>query len=244
MNHRENMLAVLNYQAYDNMPVVHFGYWRQTLQKWANEGHITQQEATCWKDGNVFDEILQKNFDLFKEIIDTVGILWYETTKYILECSVQPDYAHYWEDICFKNGPLVIPSVFDELVGIHYAKINNLLKEHDIHIVSVDCDGYIDHLLPTWLKNGVNTMFPIEVGTWNADIKPWREQYGKELRGVGGMNKNVFAGDYADIDKEIDRLKPLMSLGGYIPCPDHRIPPDAKFESVQYYCEQLRKIIL
>ena len=105
----------------------------------------------------------------------------------------------------------------------------------------MDCDGCIDKLVPIWFENGVNTMFPIEVGTWNASIAPWRAQYGKGLRGVGGMNKTVFARDYQAIDEEIERLKPLIELGGYIPCPDHRIAPDAKFENVQYYCEQLRK---
>jgi len=92
------------------------------------------------------------------------------------------------------------------------------------------------------LNNGVNTMFPIEVGTWDASIASWREKYGKELRGVGGMNKNVFSKDFAAVDAEIERLKPLIALGGYIPCPDHRIAPDAKWENVRYYCEKLRAI--
>jgi len=38
------------------------------------------------------------------------------------------------------------------------------------------------------------------------------------------------------------RLKPLVALGGYIPCPDHRIAPDAKFENVRYYCDRMRKV--
>ena len=58
------------------------------------------------------------------------------------------------------------------------------------------------------------------------------------------MNKNVFALDYAAVDREIERLKPLMALGGYIPCPDHRIPPDAKFENVQYYCDKMQNLRL
>ena len=33
-----------------------------------------------------------------------------------------------------------------------------------------------------------------------------------------------------------------LDLGGYIPCPDHRIAPDAKWENVQYYCEKFRKV--
>ena len=126
-------------------------------------------------------------------------------------------------------------------MGPWYKKISDLLNAHGINIISVDCDGMIDALLPIWLKNGVNTMFPIEVGTWNASIAPWREKYGRALRGVGGMNKNVFALDYDAVDAEIERLKPLINLGGFIPCPDHRIPPNAKWENVQYYCERFRK---
>ena len=102
--------------------------------------------------------------------------------------------------------------------------------------------GKIDKLVPVWLENGVNTMFPIEVGTWNASIQPWREKYGKDLFGVGGMDKRVFAHDRAAVDAEIQRLKKLVDLGGYIPCPDHRIAPDAKFELVQYYCELMQNL--
>jgi len=58
---------------------------------------------------------------------------------------------------------------------------------------------------------------------------------------VGGMDKVVFSRDYAAIDAEIERLKPLVELGGFIPCPDHRIAPDAKWENVQYYCDKMHR---
>jgi hypothetical protein len=65
MNHRERVLAVLNYQAYDHLPLVHFGFWTETLEKWAQEGHITLQEALGWGDGNDIDRTLgaQLGFD-------------------------------------------------------------------------------------------------------------------------------------------------------------------------------------
>ena len=176
------------------------------------------------------------------EIIDTVGELEYQTTKAMLETGAVFDLAHYWEDICFKNGPLVNPKFFSEHVGPHYKRINSLLHSYGVDIISVDCDGYIDLLIPTWLENGVNTMFPIEVGTWEANIAPWRASYGPSLRGIGGMNKTCFSQGYKEIRAEIERLKPLVELGGYIPCPDHRIAPDAKWENVQYYCDCMRKV--
>jgi len=380
MNDRERARAILSYDNYDRLPLVHFGYWTETLEKWSVEGHITRQQATDWRDSNTVDDEVsgQLGFDfnwstcfspnsrlappierkvleqmadgrrkvlnedgaiviekegvtsiptevdhilkgrqeweeyflprlqfsetrvtsaivkmgdsysaydrrgrdylrrgswdspyglhvgslygvirnwlglvgsayiqvddseLFREIIDTVGDLCYRNVEYVLQDGAQFDFAHFWEDICFKSGPLINPTVFREQVAPWYRKITTLLREYGITIVSLDCDGKIDALVPIWLGGGVNTMFPIEVGTWNASIKPWREKYGTELRGVGGMDKRVFSRDYAAIDREIERLRPLIELGGYIPCPDHRIAPDAKWENVQYYCQRMR----
>lgn len=370
MTHRERVKAILHYQDYDKMPVVHFGYWDETLQKWADEGHISQELAHAWTDGNEADkEIAAKlGFDfnwnecfggnaglmpgfeprlleeypdgkrkvmdakgniniikpgvdsipaqvgtlmtgreaweelykprltysdqridletlkrlaaedsqrtlpkcihcgslygairdmigvtdlaylqaddeeLYDEVIDTVGELAYRVAEKILSIYDGFDFAHFWEDICFKNGPLISPRVFREKVGPHYKRITDMLAAHGIDIVSLDCDGCIDKLVPVWLDNGVNTMFPIEVGVWDASIAPWRAQYGAQVRGVGGMNKTVFARERADIDAEVERLKGLIALGGYIPCPDHRIAPDAKWENVQYYCEKMQAL--
>ena len=65
-------------------------------------------------------------------------------------------------------------------------------------------------------------------------------KFGRELRGIGGMNKCVFAKDKAAVEAEVSRLQELVKLGGYIPCPDHRIAPDAQWELVQYYCQLMR----
>ena len=45
-----------------------------------------------------------------------------------------------------------------------------------------------------------------------------------------------------DCDAEIERMKRLTELGGFIPCPDHRLMPGTKFELVQYYAEEIKKI--
>ena len=179
--------------------------------------------------------------DLYVEIIDTMANLQLQVARATLESGVAFDGGHFWEDICFKNGPLVNPAVFREYVGPHYREFADLLGSYGIDQISLDCDGCIDKLVPICLENGINTMFPIEVGTWNASIAPWRAQYGRDLRGVGGMDKRVFAQDRAAVEREIERLKALIDLGGYIPCPDHRIAPDAEFDLVRYYCELFHK---
>ncbi len=387
MNNRERVRAILHYEDYDRMPLVHFGYWNETLEKWAVEGHITEEHARTWGDGNPTDAkiaaklgfdfnwsscyspatrlrpafetkvveefpdgsrhvqngegtiILEKDdatsipkeiehllkdrsswerlylpklqfemerithayvnaggnmirFDqggldylqanawqdpyglhvgslfgvirnwigivglsymmaddpeLLDEIIDTTADLCYRCTEETLALVCPEggpatfDFGHFWEDISFKSGPLISPRVFRKKVGPHYKRITRLLNSYGIDIVSLDSDGDVTKLVPVWLDNGVNTMFPIEVGTWRSSIAPWRAEYGRTLRGVGGMDKVVFTRDYAAVDAEIERLKPLVDLGGYIPCPDHRIAPDAKWENVQYYCDKMRE---
>jgi uroporphyrinogen decarboxylase len=381
MTNRERILAVLNYEPYDRLPVIHFGFLASTIERWTREGHIDPAELDPLGDGlpgeavldrklgfdcnyhrtfrpanglfpgfagRVLEELpggyrkvlrgdgaivldsddnqsisphvdhllkgrtewdaefvgrLQysdervertmvncdgtlKRFDqggreylardersehvllhcgslygdirnwvgvenlcylqvddekLYDEMIEVNAELCYRCTEHALASGARFDIGHFWEDICFKNGPLVNPAVFAQKVGPHYKQITALLAKHGIDLVSLDCDGWIDALVSTWVKNGVNVMFPIEVGTWNASIAPWREAYGKAVRGVGGMAKRVLAYDYAAIDAEIERLKPLVELGGFLPCPDHRLPHDCKWENVQYYCDQMRQ---
>ncbi len=179
---------------------------------------------------------------LFDEIIRVVADLCARCTEYALASGAVFDYGHFWEDIAFKNGPLIAPDVFREKVGPHYRRITSMLKARGISVVSLDCDGWIDSLVPVWLDNGVNTMFPIEVGTWQASIRPWRERHGRDLLGVGGMNKHIFARDEKAVDQEVDRLAELVALGGYIPCPDHRIADDAEWNTVRYYCARMREV--
>jgi uroporphyrinogen decarboxylase len=132
--------------------------------------------------------------------------------------------------------------MFERLCAKHYEKRNALCHRYGIDIISLDCDGVTDRLLPTWIRTGVNTMFPIEVGVWGDQFAPAREKYGRDVRGVGGMNKLVLREDRAAVDAEILRMQRLADLGGFIPCPDHRLMPGTKFELVQYYAERIKTL--
>ena len=180
--------------------------------------------------------------ELFADIIDTYAEMQYKCAEAVLELGLPFDFAHYWEDICFKNGPLLSPSLFDELCAKHYKKRNDLCHKHGIDIISLDCDGVTESLIPTWIENGVNVLFPIEIGTWGDQFEAARKKYGERILGVGGMNKTALRKNKAAVDAEIERLKRLVAMGGFIPCPDHRIMPGSKFELVQYYAEEIKKL--
>ncbi len=368
MTNRERARNLLHYQPVDRMPAVHFGYWNELLDEWAEQGHISQELAKAYADGNQADKELDRllgwdfnwqtmaynnnslspafetkvleelpdgfkrvqnnfglieriregagsipaeddyqlkdrsafeelylpkmkffadrvsksyleqvraenpdrplglhlgsvmgdirnmmsvvgmsymlcdDFDLLGEIVDAYAELQYACAEAALQSGVQFDFAHYWEDICFKNGPLLSPGMFEELCARHYRKRNDLCARYGIDIISLDCDGVTDRLLPVWFENGVNTMFPIEVSTWGDQFAPARAKFGKQMRGVGAMDKTAFRKDRAAVDAEIERMKTLAALGGFIPCPDHRIMPGSKFELVQYYTEKIKTL--
>ncbi len=370
MTNRERAMNILHYKSVDRVPAVHFGYWRQLLYEWAEQGKISKELAKAYGDGNAADKGLDKlvgwdfnwnktvgtanhliprfehkvlqefpdgtmrvqngdgiierikpgtasipseddytlkdrkafeelylpkmqysenrvnldfyrNFNetrdqtiaiglhlgsvlgnirnitsvvgmsylmydddevLFAEIIDTYADMQYKCVEAVLETGAKFDFAHYWEDICFKNGPLIAPELFDELCAKHYKKRNDLCHKYGIDIISLDCDGVTEKLLPTWFENGVNTMFPIEVGVWGDQFEPARKKFGNGMLGVGGMDKTAFRKDKEAVDAEIERMERLASMGGFIPCPDHRLMPGSKFELVQYYAEEIKKI--
>lgn len=182
--------------------------------------------------------------ELFADIIDTYADMQYRCVKAVLATVAKFDFGHYWEDICFRNGPLLSPSLFDELCARHYKRRNDLCRRYGIDIISLDCDGVTEKLLETWFDNGVNVMFPIEIGVWGDQFEAARKRYGKGMLGVGGMDKTALRKDKAAVDAELTRLRRLIDLGGFIPCPDHRLMPGTKFELVQYYAEEIKKIRL
>lgn len=186
--------------------------------------------------------IYDEDEELFADIVDTYADMQYKCVEAILETGARFDFAHYWEDICFKNGPLISPELFRELCAKHYKKRNDLCHKYGIGIISLDCDGVTELLLPVWFETGVNTMFPIEVGVWGDQFAPAREKFGPGMLGVGGMDKTALRKDKAAVDAEIERMQRLSALGGFIPCPDHRLMPGTKFELVQYYAEEIKKI--
>ena len=51
MNNRERVKAILHYEPVDQVPVVHFGFWNETLLKWHAEGHLTEEESKTYYEG-------------------------------------------------------------------------------------------------------------------------------------------------------------------------------------------------
>ena len=59
---------------------------------------------------------------------------------------------------------------------------------------------------------------------------------------MGGFDKHILVQGKSAIAREIERLTPLVEEGGYIPMPDHRVPPDVPLAHYRFYLEQVRQV--
>ncbi|MCC6694093.1 MAG: hypothetical protein IT365_00555 [Candidatus Hydrogenedentes bacterium] len=178
---------------------------------------------------------------LLTEIINTFG----EATVAVLKRAlprIQADFCMGWEDICFNMGPIIPPDFFHAVVGPWYRRIADLLVAHGCCVYTTDTDGNILPIVETFLDNGMNTMFPVEVHA-GTDPCLLRERYGKRIRLWGGFCKRKLAHSRAAIDAELERLKPYVEQGGFIPGVDHRVPADVSLDLYKYYLDRKREVL-
>ncbi|MDR1629285.1 MAG: hypothetical protein LBS36_03605 [Oscillospiraceae bacterium] len=171
--------------------------------------------------------------DMVEDMVETSCVLVEYFLRQVLP-HFEFDYATGWEDICFKNGPIVDLDFFRDIITPRYKRIHKLLAEHGIDIWYTDCDGDVRPLLPFFLEGGINCLFPFEV---NGCAHPAElfETFGKELRIMGGVDKMQLGAGRAAIDAYLETLVPLVKRGGYIPFCDHRCPPNVPEEDYLYY---------
>ncbi len=155
--------------------------------------------------------------------------------------QVPVDLGWWWEDMCYNRGPLMSPALFRELMVPRYKRITGLFRDYGVKTQILDCDGSIHQLVPHWLEAGINCMFPLEVA--HTDAARLRKEHGDRLLLLGGVDKLALIHGKEAIDREIERLVPLVRAGRYIPCVDHRVPADVSLENYRYYLKQKEKLL-
>jgi hypothetical protein len=173
--------------------------------------------------------------DMVEDMVETCCVLVEDALDQILP-HFDADFASGWEDICFKNGPIVSLDFYTRVIVPRYKRIGDKLHAHGIDLWYTDCDGDVRALLPGFLEAGINCLFPYEV---NSCVHPARllAEYGRELRIMGGFDKIEMIKGKEAIRRYMESLVPLVERGGYIPFCDHRCPPDVDPDDYLYYLD-------
>jgi len=157
--------------------------------------------------------------------------------------TVKLDYVMFAEDLAGKNGPLISPAIYEKFWYPYQDPIVDMLRAHDVPVICQWSAGQFENLLPGMMAHGFNCTWPLEAMA-DTDALALRRRFGRRLLMGGNISKEaVIAGPEA-IDREIERLMPLIREGGFLPALDDMASPDMPFAHYRYMVERLQSITL
>jgi uroporphyrinogen decarboxylase len=178
--------------------------------------------------------------DLIDEMIDYICDFVLRVDERALN-EVRIDAVGMWEDMAFKTQPMISPVLFERFLVPRYKKMSERFKKAGIDLIFIDCDGNINELVELWLDAGINIMFPLEINSGSDPVK-LRKKFGKRVLLMGGVDKKALIAGPEAIDRELERIKPVVEEGGYIPHVDHRVPPDVSLKNYMYYLRRKKEV--
>ncbi len=169
---------------------------------------------------------------------------WVDFWKGVISSIAQrrvPDGVYLWEDMCYRNGPMISPRAFETFMSPYYEELVGYLRnELGVKVVCVDTDGDCTLLVPLFVKAGVNMILPWEVQA-GMDVLEIRRRWPRDFLICGGIDKRALYTDRRAIDEEVTRVVPTMlRQGGYIPAIDHLVPPEVSLDNWRYFLELVR----
>jgi uroporphyrinogen decarboxylase len=154
--------------------------------------------------------------------------------------KVQPDFLFMWELVCSNKGPMISPRMWRDCFMEPTKRVIAKTKEMGMRNVWVDLQGNNWDMLPLFMECGVTGTLPLEVHG-GMDAVAVRRRYPR-LQLIGNVERMALVRGPAAIRKELDRVAPLVPLGGYIPSVDHFLSPDISWDNFVCFIEELRRI--
>ena len=159
-----------------------------------------------------------------------------------LTSIVDLDYVQFGEDVAYKNGPLISPTITRRFMTPYYRELIQELASLGFKVFILDSDGNVKAIMDQYIGAGINSFLPCEIA---ADMDPqWiSDRFGGQCSMQGGMDKRALTGRKADIKAEVmRRTTGLLPTDGYLPGVDHATPSDVPFENYCYLVELLRNL--
>lgn len=180
--------------------------------------------------------------DLIHECMQT----WFhllDKTMEVYQRSVTADELFLSEDICYNHGLLISPDMVREFLLPYYQQLVTNIKKRQLdknrHLyVKIDTDGDCRPAIPLYREIGMESMSPFEVASGCDVVEIGRQE--PDLVMFGGFDKRILAQGKEAIDREVDRILPVMKArGGYIPTCDHGVPEEVAFEDWVHFRRRL-----
>lgn len=149
---------------------------------------------------------------------------------------LSPDFITFAEDMSYNHGPMISKDLFDTFLRPYYQQIIPALEKLGT-LPFVDTDGQVEPMIPWLMDAGIKGVLPLERQS-GVDVVRIRKLY-PEFRMIGAYDKTVMHLGKEAMQREFERLLPVMRTGGFIPSCDHQTPPDVSLETYREYVSLL-----
>jgi uroporphyrinogen decarboxylase len=180
--------------------------------------------------------------DLMHEIFSHASRLLLSVLPEILG-TITIDFAMFAEDLAGKHGPLISPQMYEEFWYPWQDPIIRMLQDAGVPVICQWSAGQFNELLPGMLEHGFNCTWPLE-NMSGMDALELRKRHGRGLLLGGNIAKEAVLAGPEEIDREIERLMPLILEGGFLPAMDDMAPIECPFSHYRYLIERLQAIRL
>jgi uroporphyrinogen decarboxylase len=158
--------------------------------------------------------------------------------------DIKIDAAIFNEPIGGNEGPIISPAMYELFVLNSYKPILEILDKYGIETIIFRTYANMRLLIPSILEYGFNCLWACETDSSAMDYRDIRNEFGRALRLIGGIDLDTLRYDKSRIHKElVEKVPPLISGGGYVPLADGRVRKDIPYENYAYYRRLLEQII-
>ena len=227
------------------------------------DGYRIRKGTAYWKDRvelcNEGDLVVRLGVDgLYFKLRDWVGfeglsLMFYDQpelvrdmldywTWFIMELLDEPlnhikvDEVTMAEDMAYKTASMISPAHIREFLLPCYERLNAFFKEKGVVCFMMDSDGHLGQILDVMYPTGLDGAAPVEIVANNDPERFLQAHPGVYLR--GGIDKLELHYTRERVRAEVARrFRTAWEHGGFIPYPDHDVPPGVPLRNFLYMVE-------
>jgi Uroporphyrinogen decarboxylase (URO-D) len=226
--------------------------WKKNINLWKSRSHVLMMRlhigffetmgVESWSRLHELIVLMHDDHGFVLEMMRINGEFVASLTERLLQ-EVQIDAAIFSEPIGDNHGPLISPKMYAELVLSSYQPILEVLRRHGVDIPILRTYANARQLVPVLMEHGIDCLWACETNAEAMDYRSLRNEFGRELRLIGGIDLDVLREGKEAIRREVEeKVPPLLEQGGYVPLADGRVRADIQFENYVYYRELLEKV--
>jgi len=180
--------------------------------------------------------------DLLKDMFEALVRYSIDQGEILFSRGFRPDGVFVGGDIAYKNGLLMSPKMYRELIFPYLKRMIDYFKgERGLRII-YHSDGNPTEALPMLYEAGIDCIQPLEVNA-GMDVRKLAGEWGGRLCFMGNISTQVMAGPRDKLRDEVMSRIDLCTKNRvrYIVHSDHSVPDTVPFENMRLVVELVDK---